>query len=55
MVMLTLGQWARRCSHCLCEKLDSRANNVLRPVGDEIRVQAWDKAAEAEELLPWFC
>jgi hypothetical protein len=33
------------------EELDSCAENVLRPVGDEVRVQAWDIAAAASFLL----
>ena len=38
----------------LCEKLDSRADDVLRPVGDEIWVQAWDKEAVATSFLLGF-
>jgi len=51
MVMFML---VGRSLGCLCEKFDSRADNVLRPVGDENRVQAWDKAAAAAKSFLGF-
>ena len=52
-VVLTLV--GHRSLGCLCKKLDSRADNVLRPVGDGVRVQAWDKAAaRADSFLLGF-
>ena len=43
VVVLTLV--GNRSFGCHGEEIDSRADNALCPVGNEIRVQAWDKAA----------
>ena len=49
VVVLTLV--GNRSFGCHGEKLDSRADNVLRPVGNEIRVQ---KAAAAKSFFLGF-